>query len=57
MDANYRSRYWYGNRRFNPRARDGRESTASSAKPVMACFNPRARDGRESVNDFINVLN
>ena len=36
--------------RFNPRARDGRESLWPNLKTAtVASFNPRARDGREEV--------
>ena len=32
---------------FNPRARDGRESSSYKALHLHQSFNPRARDGRE----------
>ena len=33
--------------RFNPRARDGRESYITHKVKKLTSFNPRARDGRE----------
>ena len=36
-------------RRFNPRARDGRESSNVCQSSGEGSFNPRARDGREQI--------
>ena len=36
-------------KRFNPRARDGREQAHGGMTRRHYCFNPRARDGRECV--------
>ena len=47
MDANC---IWRCGRRiqsFNPRARDGRETTLPGYNRNLIGFNPRARDGRE----------
>ncbi len=33
--------------RFNPRARDGRDSVSNCSMDDISRFNPRARDGRD----------
>ena len=38
--------------RFNPRARDGRESSSFNRSISKASFNPRARDGRERLCQY-----
>ena len=51
MDAKNYPRYDAPNLfRFNPRARDGRESFVGLASLPANCFNPRARDGRENLH-------
>ena len=33
--------------RFNPRAREGRDTWACQIRSLQSCFNPRAREGRD----------
>ena len=35
-------------RRFNPRAREGRDAILQNPQTRLLCFNPRAREGRDS---------
>ena len=41
---------------FNPRARDGRESSLEQLVREISGFNPRARDGRETIMVAIGSL-
>ena len=35
--------------RFNPRAREGRDTPVESSRRTMRSFNPRAREGRDII--------
>ena len=47
MDAKVSKLALMSLKRFNPRARDGRERKGTPDGKIIVGFNPRARDGRE----------
>ena len=49
MDAIYNERVWQPKKRFNPRARDGRDAGLRKKVANNDRFNPRARDGRDVI--------